>query len=184
MSDDRSTLSDTTAATIARAQDGVTAHYRVLDPLRDTLGHDATRDLGKRTYEALKAFESLQGKTVTVGLLYPETKDSINGRAHSHNLMFCVPGDEYTSNVTIYHELGHIAIYLRNENGEDHPHTSEEYCSIFSMAKMPPNAVDEQRVPYLGPTERPTEELPEICRRALDYRENHRNYIQQCKEWL
>jgi hypothetical protein len=30
----------------------------------------------------------------------------------------------------------------------------------------------------------PKDEWPEICQRALDYRDNHRNYIQKCTEWL
>jgi len=49
---------------------------------------------------------------------------------------------------------------------------------------MPPTAIDESRIPYLGEPSAPAEEWPEICRRALRYREDHHQYIQQCKEWL
>jgi len=175
----------TTDETISRIGNTPTAHYRILDPLRDRLGHEAAQELGKRTYDALQAFTALQGETVTIGWLHPKTKDTVNGRAYSQNRMFCLPADEYTTNITLYHELGHIAIWIRDaEMDEDHPTTSEEYCSIYSVAQMPPKAVDEQRIPYLGKSPLDTERFPKICQRALEYRENHRNYIQQCREWL
>jgi len=36
----------------------------------------------------------------------------------------------------------------------------------------------------LGEPTVPKEEWPEICERALEYRENNHDYIQQCKRWL
>lgn len=169
------------------AQDSIEqprASYWILDSLRDKISREASKDLNSRLDDALEHFPSLQGETITVGWLHPESEDSINGRAHSHNRMFNIPADQYTTNITLYHELGHLAIWELRQQGEEHPKTSEEYCSIFSMAKMPPKAVDEQRIPYLGKSPLDTERFPEICERALDYREEHRNYIQKCKEWL
>lgn len=158
------------------------ASYRILDTLRDKMSHEAAQDLGKRVSEATRAFPELSDQTITVGLLYPE--DDAKGRAFSHNRLINFPPDQYTSNVTIYHELGHVAIRIQNEDGAGLPKTSEEFCSIFSMSRMPPNAVDEQRIPYLGKSPKGTERFPAICERALEYRENNRNYIQKCKEWL
>lgn len=174
---------DVAEATVERITfDEPRASYRIINPIRDRLGREGTKDLNSRLYDALEHFPSLQGETITVGWLHP--KADAGARAFGHNRLICLKGDKYTSNVTLYHELGHVAIWVRNENGEDHPETSEEYCSIFSMARMPPKSVDEQRVPYLGKSELDTERFPEICQRALDYREDHRNYIQKCKEWL
>lgn len=160
------------------------ASYRILDSIRDRLSQKATKDLNDRVYDALEYFPELADETVIVGWIHPEVDDSVNGRAYSQNRMFNLRANQYTTNVTLYHELGHLAIWELRQQGEDHPKTSEEYCSIFSMARMPPKAVDEQRIPYLGKSPLDTERFPEICERALDYRNNHRNYIQKCKEWL
>ena len=42
---------------------------------------------------------------------------------------------------------------------------------------MSPEVIDESRIPYLGKPSVPREEWPGICRRALEYREDHRDYI-------
>jgi hypothetical protein len=43
---------------------------------------------------------------------------------------------------------------------------------------------DGVEIPILGEPDVPKDEWPAICQDALEYRENNRNYIQQCKEWL
>ena len=86
--------------------------------------------------------------------------------------------------VTVFHELAHIVIYKLSESGKDVPRRSEEFCSIFAMARMPPELIDEDAVPYVGKYKVPREYVPKICKKALEYRKTHRNYIQQCKEWL
>lgn len=171
-----------TMAKIHDQTESVRTPYHVLDTLREKMDHNALADLGTRISDASTAFPELDDTTITVGLLYPN--DDARGRAFSHNRLINFPADQYISNVTIYHELGHLTIYEKNQNGADLPITSERFCSIFSVSRMPPNAVDEQRIPYLGKSPKATEKFPEICERALEYREDHRNYIQKCKEWL
>ena len=60
------------------------------------------------------------------------------------------------------------------------PLTSEEFCSIFAMSRMPPELIDENRIPYLGIPKIPIEYVPVLCKKALEYREKHRDYIR----WL
>lgn len=177
-----------TAGTIERinATERPRASYRMLDALRDKMSHEAARDLGKRVSEATRAFPELADQTITIARVKPNKEywnDPI-AVADPYNRIVYFQSDQYTSNMTIYHELGHLAIRVGNENGADYPLTSEPFCSIFSVSRMPPKAVDEQRIPYLGKSPKGTEQFPAICRRALEYRENNRNYIQQCKEWL
>jgi hypothetical protein len=66
----------------------------------------------------------------------------------------------------------------------DHPLTSEPYCSIKTIARMPPDLVYREHIAYLGTPGVPKDEYPEICQEALEYREEHRNYIQKAIEWL
>lgn len=158
------------------------ATYRVLEPLQDQADERLVDDLKERLYTALAFFPELSGETVNVGVLWE--KADAKARAFGYNRLVEIPPDKYTTKVTLYHELGHVAIRVLNENGEDHPETSEEYCSIFSMARMPTAEVDEDRVPYLGDVEVSKGLLPHICQMALDYREDHRDYIRQCNKWI
>ncbi|QIO24533.1 hypothetical protein [Haloarcula sp. JP-L23] len=125
---------------------------------------------------------ALAHETVNVGLLY-ENADA-QAQAFGYNRLICLPPDEYTTNVTLWHELGHVAIRIRHEDGDDVAKTSEEFCSIYAMARMPPEAIDEDRIPYLGQPGVPREEWPGVCQRALEYRADNRNYIQHCTELL
>lgn len=134
---------------------------------------------------ALADFPALAGETINVGLLH-ENADAL-GKAFGYNRLICLPPDEYTTNVTLWHELGHVAIRVRYEDAEDVSKTSEEFCSIYSMARMPVSGIDEDRIPYLGEPSVPKEEWPDICQQALDYREDrgaNSHYIQKCKELL
>ena len=148
-----------------------------LEPLRE--------DVRTRLPRALEDWPELSAETVTVARLDPKHDDTnVNAQAGMVNRIIYLPANTVTSWVTFYHELGHLAIQVRNENGADLPHTSEEFCSIFSMARMPKSLVDTDYVPYLGrPALRP-QRWPYVCQKALDYRENHRDYIQQAKDWL
>lgn len=158
------------------------AAWRILERFGAVADGDVLVSVRNRLPRAMQSFPALAHQTVNVGVLY-ENADA-RAQAFGYNRLICLPPDERTTNVTLWHELGHVAIRVRHERGEDVAKTSEEYCSIYSMARMPPNAIDEQRVPYLGEPTVPEERYPEICRRALKYREENRNYIQQCKEWL
>ena len=159
-----------------------TGSWRVLEHYEAQADDDVVGHVKRRLPTALRDFPALSGETVNVGVLY-ENADA-EAQAFGYNRLICLPPDTHVSNVTLWHELGHVAIRIRHENGEDVAKTSEEYCSIYSVARMDPSMIDETRVPYLGKPSVPTSEYPEICRRALEYREENRNYIQQCKEWL
>lgn len=139
-------------------------------------------DIRAKMSRALEDFPELAGKTVTVGRTDPD--DDVGGRAWFYNLLVNIPPEELTTFMTVYHELAHLAIHVRDERGEDIPHTSEEFCSIFAVARMPPRLIDERRISYLGEPSAPMEEWPEICRRALAYREDNHDYIKQCEAWL
>lgn len=158
-----------------------TGTYRVLDAVEAYYTHDLD-DFTNRLGNALTDFPELSGTTVTVARDNP-TDDRSAGAWPWSGIIF-IPEDSRVSNVTIYHELGHLAIQTRIEDGEDLPKTSEEFCSIFSMARMPTGRVDESVVPYLGQSEVSKGLHPKICETALKYREKRRNYIQRCREWL
>lgn len=133
---------------------------------------------------ARQFWPELDGETVYVGVLHEDA--SAKARAHPHTRVVLVPTDTTTTLVTIHHELAHLAIRKRREGGEDLPKTSEEFCSILAVARMPSMHHDEHRVPYLGePADSvPVADYTKICARALYYREHSRDYIQQCKRWL
>lgn len=162
--------------------------YRVLETFDSAADTDATpfsKHIRRQMQRALQDFPELVGEVVTVARLRPDDlENGTNARAGMLNRIVYVPTERPTSFATIYHELGHLAIQIRDERGEDVPTTSEEYCSIFSVARMPPELVDEEYIAYLGSPRVPQEKWPNICQQALEYRENHRNYIQQCKKWL
>jgi hypothetical protein len=158
------------------------AAWRVLEHFGDQADEDVLESVKERLPIALRDFPALAHETVNVGILY-ENADA-RAQAFGYNRLICLPPDEPTANITLWHELGHVAIRVRYEDGEDVAKTSEEFCSIYSVARMPPGAIDEDRIAYLGYPDAPREEWPEICRRALEYREDHHDYIQQCKDWL
>jgi hypothetical protein len=158
------------------------AAWRVLEHFGGQADEDVLESIKKRLPVALKDFPVLAHETINVGVLYENT--DANAQAFGYNRLICLPPEEHTTNVTLWHELGHVAIRVRHENGEDVAKTSEEFCSIYSLARMPSEVIDEGRIPYLGEPGVPSEEWPDICQRALEYRENNRNYIQKCKEWL
>lgn len=147
----------------------------------------ASRGLYERLETALEAFPELRDRTVTVGMVRPG-KDYIRKRPVAHadpyNDLIHVRREEPTSNVTLYHELGHLAIYRLGWDGENVPTTSEEFCTIFSTARMPPAEIDSDRLPYLGEPSIQREGWPYACLQALRYRENNRDYIQHCSELL
>lgn len=158
------------------------AAWRVLEHFGGQADDDVLEGIKTRLPIALKDFPALAHETLNVGMLYEN--DNAAARAFGYNRLICLPPDSHTSNVTLWHELGHVAIRVRYENGEDVPRTSEEFCSIYSVARMSPDTIDEDRIPYLGKPAAPTEEWPGICRRALEYREEKQNYIQKAQEWL
>lgn len=162
-----------------------TGTFRILETFRRNASDDVLEAVGVMTSRALADFPELSGETVTIARLDPDdVADGTRGRAGMLNRIMYLPTDRPTTYVTIYHELGHLAIEILDAEGEDVPTTSEEFCSIFSMARMPPGRVDEDRVPYLGEPAIRRERFPGVCEKALEYREENHDYIKTCSEWL
>ena len=144
--------------------------------------HKFKEELIKKVKEAVKYFPELENETIYVGIL--DSKDDADGRADSVNRIIKFRIDVKPTYVTIFHELMHVVIRIMHEKGEKVPLTSEKFCSISAMARMPPELIDEEVIPYIGTPKVPKHLIPEICRRALEYRKHHRNYIEKCEEWL
>lgn len=164
------------------------ASFRILDSVEKRISDHEVDALRSRLAEALRHFEGLAGETVTVATrTRPDGSTSRwnpYASADPVNRIIRVPVYEPVSNVTLFHELGHCAIQAEIEDGADHPRTSEEFCSLYTIARQPPGLIDEDRIPYFGNPGVPTAEWPRIAREALEYREEKRNYIQKAREWL
>lgn len=161
------------------------AAWRVLEHYAAKADDDILESVRQRMPVALRDFDALAGETINVGILY-ENADAA-AQAFGYNRLLCLPPETYTTNITLWHELGHVAIRVRHERGEDVSKTSEEYCSIFSVARMPPDTIDEDRVPYLGEPDVDRAEWPRICREALAYREErgpNSHYIKEAEKRL
>jgi len=135
--------------------------------------------------EALKYFPELEGETVYVGVKRKTCLGEIRGAADPvNNIVFFNPHDP-PSYVTVFHELMHLVIAKLRREGEKVPKT-ETYVSIAAIARMPSHLVDENRIPYVADKvpEHLTPKLPELCKKALEYRKHHRNYIQFLRKQL
>ena len=130
------------------------------------------RRLREMVSVALKYFPELENETVYVGV-----DKYHDGRADSlNNIVFFNP--KKLTYVTIFHELMHLAVTVLRRKGVKVPDT-EEYVSIAAMARMPPELVDENSIPYIAyniPSE-VKNKIPELCRQALEYRKQRRDYI-------
>lgn len=158
------------------------ASFRVLGSVERRLDGDDLEDLKRRVSSSLNLFPELDGRVVTVGWL-SESEDAF-ARADWRNDQILLPTHERCPTMTICHELAHLAIHIHKQRGGDVPVTSEEFCSIFAVARLREPMIDTDRIAYLGEPGVQKAEWPRICRRALAYRQHSRNYIQQCSEWL
>lgn len=182
----------TNSVAIPHERDGSEAvgfgSYRILETFGDRASPGVVDDVDVKFERALQDFPELISETVSIGYLdQDDVEDGTKGRAWFNNRLIFLPAKQWTSFITVYHELGHLGIAVRDDRGEDVPKTSEEFCSIFAMTRMPVELIDEHRIPYLGEPSVPKEEWPEICEDALEYREErgaNSHYIQRCKEWL
>ncbi|WP_434521272.1 hypothetical protein [Halorubrum sp. AS12] len=162
-----------------------TAAWRILENYAEHADDDILETITRRLPIALPDFPALAHETVNIGILY-ENADAA-AQAFGYNRLLCLPPESYITNITLWHELGHVAIRVRHERGEDVSKTSEEYCSIFSVARMPPEAIDDDRIPYLGEPDVDRAEWPRICRAALEYREErgpNSHYIKKAEQRL
>lgn len=164
----------------------------ILESVKSRLADRYLRRFRRNLTYAIGHFDVLEGETVTVACRRdPDDPEHSRWNPYANadpvNRLIRIPTHEVTTNVTIWHELAHLAIAIAAENGADHPTTSEEFCSIYAVARMPPETIDENCIPYLGRPGQPREAWPETCGRALEYREQHgsnSHYIQRCKRWL
>jgi len=137
--------------------------------------------------QGLALYPELAGETIYVGITHDEI--TYHGEPHAmadpyNRIIYLNRGCMAEGYQTLCHELMHILIRKEHERDKDVPLTSEEYCSIRTIAKMQPSMLYRDDISYLGEPDVPKDEWPEICQDALDYRANHRNYIQKAKEWL
>lgn len=80
--------------------------------------------------------------------------------------------NKHPTYVSIFHELMHLV----QHSNSSMPKT-EEFCSIYAMARMPEGLVDENSIPYIGSCNKMSE-VPSICKMAIKYRETgKRDYI-------
>lgn len=153
------------------------------------LSDETLEDFTARLERALPHFKALAGQTVTIACRLDPEKDHSQwnpyAMADGVNRLIRIPTHTRCSNVTLYHELAHLAIEIEVERGAaDHPTTSEEFCSLYAIARQPPELIDENRIPYFGSPDPPKDEWAHIAQRALDYRQNHHAYIKRANEWF
>lgn len=158
------------------------AGWRFLERAADAASGEWIDAMETMIPKAMRAFPALQSETVNVGQV-PDS-DFAYARAFVNNNVILFPTDHRPSWDVVYHELAHLAIHRRAECGEDVPKTSEEFCSIFAVSRMPPARIERSNIDYLGKPSVTQEKWPGICERALEYREEHRDYIKQCQQWL
>ena len=167
-----------------------TPSYIVLDSFEAYVAEniDSTLAEVKRWLKTgLNEFPELAGETIYIGITHEDISyhGEPRGMADPFNRIIYLNEKSMTEGYqTLFHELMHILIRKEHEQGKDVPLTSEDYCSIRTIAKMPSDLLYRDDIAYLGTPDKPKDEWPEICAEALEYRENHRNYIQKCKEWL
>ncbi|WP_254810671.1 hypothetical protein [Natronosalvus amylolyticus] len=163
------------------------ATYRILESVTDRASAQWMEQFEPKFSRALRYFDDLAGQTVTVAHLKPSKEYVLSDPiavADPHNNILYFDTAHEVSYLTIFHELAHLEIYTQSDQGRDVPVTSEEYCSIYAVALMDEHLIDRDRIAYLGHPAVHRNEWPEICQRALEYREDHRNYVQKVKEWL
>lgn len=170
------------------------ADYQILDVLSHPLPTGQLSRLEAQLDDALTRFPELEGETVTVGRVKPETEYTLGDPiavADPFNRLVYFDTDAAPSNLTVYHELAHLAVRARIDAGDTGavglPPSSEPFTSIYSVAKMTSDDIDRDWISYLGEPEAPRSEWPEVCRRALEYRAEcgkNSHYVQKAKEWL
>lgn len=129
------------------------------------------KGLKRRLETAINYFPELDDNMVYVGECHP----SKHGQADYINNMIMVTAKNIPGYATIFHELMHLV----QHKVEGIPGT-EEACSIFAMARMPPELVENCVIPYVHGLENGFDKklIPKLCIEALEYRaEGHRDYI-------
>lgn len=162
--------------------------FRLLESVSERVPSDELDTLKRNLGVACEHFPYLGPKTVTVGVRQnpgaEHSRFTPYASAEPINYFIRLPVESTPSNQVLFHELAHLEIYERDRFTAELPTTSEEFCSIYAVARMPKDMLFRSDIAYLGTPSAPQDEWPSICRRALEYRESNRDYIKQCKEWL
>jgi hypothetical protein len=157
--------------------------FRLLESYGREANEAVCDDTRKRVPMTMKQFPELAGDVVTVACRQPW--DRKLGRADMRNRIVWLPAEHASSFITVYHELAHLAIQVLDERGADVAPSSERYTGLFGVARMPPNHVDEQRIPYFDVDYSVSkEQLPAVAGHALEYRQSNHDYHQQAIRWL
>lgn len=166
------------------------ASYHLLESFKDYTDDEidsSLRQVQKWIKTGFKQVPELAGETIYVGITHDEITH--HGEPHAmadpyNRIIYLNRGCIAEGYQTLCHELMHVLIRKEVENGNDRPITSEEYCSIRTIATMDADLLYRDDIAYLGEPNAAKDDWPHICQRALDYREDNRNYIQKCTEWL
>ena len=170
---------------------GIGPSYRILESLRERIDASNLDVLRDQLKLACDHYPQLGGRTVTVGCRQsPGADHSLYtpfASAEPINYFVRLPVETQPSHQTVFHELAHLEIFERERFGAALPETSEEFCSIYAVARMPHDILFRDDIAYLGEPAVPKDEWPAICRQALEYRDQNganSHYIQRCREWL
>ena len=141
--------------------------------MKSVTKHKFLEDLERMIPIALQHFPEIE--IVYVGISNPKRHHKACADVDNFLIRFRV--DLRPSFVTIFHELMHLVQW-----DSDEPKT-EEYCSIYAMARMPNELVDDP-IPYIG-GDFINLSLAQLCRDTVKYRESgRRNYIQFLRKKL
>ena len=137
----------------------------------------------ERVNRALDFFPELQHRTVYIGLLNDDLDVTYAYVDVANLIMFfnmhviAALGDSVVDglNVCIFHELMHIVADIKKL-----PQT-EKYCSVYAMARMPNDMVDDDEILYVSENgDRKVN--ADLCRKAVEYNESgKRGYIKYLK---
>jgi len=164
--------------------------YTLLDSFESYVAENMASplsDVREWLQTAMQYYPELAEHTIYVGITHEGI--TYHGEPHAmadpyNRIIYLNRGCMAEGYQTLFHELMHLLIRKEVDQGKDRPITSEEYCSIRTIARMEPDLLYRDDISYLGEPDVPKDEWPEICQRAIDYREDNRNYIQKCTEWL
>ena len=154
----------------------------------DTLNVQWMRDYGfiDKVNYALDFFPELHNRTVYIGAANRETSDSTYAYVDVENFILFFNMGAYVRlinrglglmglNVCVFHELMHIVVNIKKL-----PRT-EQYCSVYAMARMPNDIVDHDEILYI--TENGDRKVnADLCRKAVEFNESEkRGYIKYLK---
>lgn len=143
--------------------------------LESTAKHKYIGDLKIKLEKSLEYFPELQDKTIYVGIA--TNRKRAKAYADIDNTLMAFLWDIEPKYVTVFHELMHFVQHTNDDNPK-----TEEWNSIYAMARMPNEFVDDD-IPYISHDEISFCLLVDCCRDAIRYRENgNRNYIKYLKD--